>query len=126
MIEEYKENLNRLENLVLCMGERDVTVIPRESAHFGYFLEGRVYFRISWLGFHLTSDNKNKDFKCFGRVNILIFGSEKTSSRFHPKSLFLSGVLNPLENLRNVSKLSDFLSFGPLFSIITGFNLNCE
>ena len=46
MIEEYKENLNRLENLVLCMGERDVTVIPRESAHFGYFSEGRVYSRI--------------------------------------------------------------------------------
>merc|ERR1712002_1300899 len=39
--EEYKTNLNKLENLVMCMGERDITVIPRETAHFGYYAYGQ-------------------------------------------------------------------------------------
>ena len=38
-IQEYKDNLNKLENFVMCMGERDVTVIPRETAHFGFYKE---------------------------------------------------------------------------------------
>ena len=55
-VEEYKTNLNKLENLgklttlatsfeldlclVLCMGDRDVTVLPRETSHFGFFKYG--------------------------------------------------------------------------------------
>merc|ERR1711917_146819 len=39
-VEEYKENLNKLENLVLVMGSKDIVVIPRETSHFGFYRDG--------------------------------------------------------------------------------------
>ena len=38
-MEEYKTNLAKLENLVLCIGDRDITVIPRESGQFGFYAD---------------------------------------------------------------------------------------
>jgi len=38
-VEEYKTNLAKLENLVLCIGDRDITVIPRESGQFGFYAD---------------------------------------------------------------------------------------
>jgi len=37
----YKENLVKLENLVLVMFSQDTMVVPRESAHFGFYAAGQ-------------------------------------------------------------------------------------
>ncbi|XP_043206179.1 palmitoyl-protein thioesterase 1-like [Amphibalanus amphitrite] len=39
--ETYKENLNKLENLVLVMFSNDTMVVPRESSHFGFYALGQ-------------------------------------------------------------------------------------
>lgn len=39
--ETYKTNLNQLENLVMVMFENDTMVVPRESAHFGFYADGQ-------------------------------------------------------------------------------------
>ncbi|XP_037068307.1 palmitoyl-protein thioesterase 1-like [Pollicipes pollicipes] len=39
--ETYKENLKKLENLVLVMFGSDTMVVPRESSHFGFYAAGQ-------------------------------------------------------------------------------------
>ena len=38
---QYKENLSSLRSLVLFQFDNDVTVVPKESSHFGFF-DGEV------------------------------------------------------------------------------------
>lgn len=38
--DSYKANLLKLEHFVMCMGLNDVTVIPKETAHFGFHPNG--------------------------------------------------------------------------------------
>ena len=41
MNETYKDNLKKLENLVLVKFNQDSMVIPRESAWFGFYAPGQ-------------------------------------------------------------------------------------
>merc|ERR1712032_1071767 len=43
----YKDNFKSLEKLVLVMAEDDTMVIPKESAHFGYFKDGSTEEQVS-------------------------------------------------------------------------------
>lgn len=38
---EYRENLKKLEHLVMVMFKKDSMVVPKQSAHFGYYIPGQ-------------------------------------------------------------------------------------
>lgn len=53
----YKENLSSLHKFVLFMFDNDITVVPKESSHFGYFdgislipLKESLIYKEDWIG----------------------------------------------------------------------------
>jgi len=91
----YKEVLAGLENLVLVMWDDDTTIIPKESAHFGFYaleqdtevvdLEDLPLYQEDWLGLaslsnqqklhklHLSGDHMDFDWSWFKENIVLPF-----------------------------------------------------